>query len=103
MEGQFLVNTLLLVSRPVFVPYPPFFRTFSHKLRENVVLFTLMEISRLYLDLSSNSTSLGFADAVTWRNSFLASPDLLSFWIPVTVSPGLDDITGPYGPLHTTI
>ena len=26
-----------------------------------------------------------FADAVTWRKSFLASPGLLSLWIPVTV------------------
>ena len=69
-----------------FTSRSPRRRTLSHEWRENVVLFTLIsEKSRLYLDSSSDSTSTGFADAVTWRNSFLASPDLLSFWFPVIV------------------
>ena len=62
-----------------------------------------LEKSRLHVDSKSYSTSTGFADVVTWRNSSSSIPDFLlsgSRWPPPS---GLEYKADPHVPLHMTI
>ena len=63
----------------------------------------ILEKSRLHVDSKSYSTSTGFADVVTWRNSSSSFPDFLlsgSRWPPPS---GLEYKADPHVPLHMTI